>query len=104
MFSRPPQVEEEVGYDLAQHPGVLLGEVTVAERLDVRGELALACPRGAARTPAVWDLGPAAPRRDDIHERVVGCRRASTLSPQKFFYGAAESAEELVCLLSAPVV
>ena len=30
-------------------------------------------------------LGPAAPRRDGAHERVVVCRRASTLCPQKFF-------------------
>ena len=35
--TRTPQVEEEVGDDLVQHPGVLLGEVAVAERLGVRG-------------------------------------------------------------------
>ena len=54
---RTPQVEEEVGDNLVQHPNVFLGEIAVAERLGVRGEHALAGPRGAARTPAVWDLG-----------------------------------------------
>jgi len=54
--ARTPQVEEEVGDDLVQHPNVLLGEVEVAERLGVRGEQAPESPRGAARTPAVWDL------------------------------------------------
>ena len=44
---------------------------------------ALAGPRGAARAPAVWDLGPAAP--DDVRERVVVRRRASTFRPHKFF-------------------
>ena len=39
---------------------------------------------GAARTPAVWDLGPAAPHQDGVHERAVVCRRASTLCPHKF--------------------
>ena len=53
--------------------------------LGVRGEYALAGPRGAVRTPAVWDLGPAAPRRDGAHERVVVCRRASALCPHKLF-------------------
>ena len=64
-------IEEEVGDDLVWHPNVLLGEVATVERLGVRGEQALACPRGAASIPAVWDLGPAAPRRDGFHERVV---------------------------------
>ena len=55
-LTRTPQVEEEVGDDLAQHPDVHLGEVAVAEHLGVRGEHALARPRGAARTPrcGVW--------------------------------------------------
>ena len=64
--SAPLQVEVEVGDDLAQHPDVLLGEVKVVERLGERREHALASPRGAARAAAVWDLGPAAPRRDDV--------------------------------------
>jgi len=79
-LTRTPQVED-VGGNLVQHPNVLLGEVAVAERLGVRGEHALESPWGAARTPAVWDLGPAAPRRDGVHERVVVCCRASTLFP-----------------------
>ena len=83
--TRTPQVEEEVGDDLVQHPNVHLGEVAAVERLGVREEQALAGPRGTARTPAVWDLGPAAPRRDGVHERVVVCRRASALCPHKFF-------------------
>ena len=57
-------VEEEAGDGPAQHPDVLLGEVAVAERRGVRGEHSPASPRGAARTPAVWDLGQSAPRRD----------------------------------------
>jgi len=48
-LTRTPQVEEEAGDDLAQHPNVLLGEVAAVERLGVRGEQALAGPRGAAR-------------------------------------------------------
>jgi len=32
-LTRTPQVEEEVGNDLAQHPNALLDEVVVAERL-----------------------------------------------------------------------
>jgi len=56
--------------------------VAVVERLSVRGEQALASPRGAARTPAVWDLGPAVPRRDGAafqgaQKRVI-LRRAAT--------------------------
>ena len=86
----------EVGDDLVQHPDVLLGEVKVVERLGERREQALASPRGAARAPAVWDLGPAAPRRDDVRERVVVCRRASTFRPHKFFDVAAESVDKLV--------
>jgi len=96
-LTRTPQVEEEVGDDLVQHPDVLLGEVAAVGRLGVRGEHALAGPRGAARTPAVWDLGPAAPRRDGVHERVVVCRRAAALCPHKFLYVAAEGVDGLVC-------
>ena len=40
-------------------------------------------------------LGPAAPRRDGVHERVVVYRRASTLCPQKLLDAAAESVDEL---------
>jgi hypothetical protein len=54
----------------------LLGEVEIAERLGVRGEHSLASPRGAARAPPVRDPGPARPRRDDVQERAVVCRRA----------------------------
>ena len=54
-LTRTPQVEEEAGDDLVQHPDVHLGEVAAVERLGEREEKALAGPRGAARTPAVWD-------------------------------------------------
>ena len=81
---RPLQVDEEVGDYLAQHPDVLLGEAEVAENLGVRGENAIASPRGAAHALPVWDQVPADPRRDDVHKRVVVCRRASSLHHQKF--------------------
>jgi len=50
----------------------------------------------SSSSSAVWDLGPAAPRRDGVHERAVVCRRASSPCPNKLFDAAAESADGLV--------
>jgi len=93
--TRTPQVEEEVGDDLVQHPNVLLGEVAAVGRLGVRGEQAFAGFRGAARTPAVWDLGPAA-HAEMVFMNELWFAVVPPPSAPQVFDVAAESVDKLV--------
>jgi len=86
-LARPCRSTQRPG-DLSQHPDVLLGGAEVAEPLGARCARRTCPCRPSGRRlppPAVWDQGPAKPRRDDAHERIVVCRRASTPRPLKFF-------------------